>query len=200
MAAVRYHAVVIRGIVLAAGASQRMGSPKPLLTAGGHSFVRRVLQTLQTAGITDSVVVVRPDAGNVRDEVIAAGYGRPVVNPDPGRGQLSSLVTGLDAVDAPGVSGVLVTLVDVPLIEPATVAALLSRASGSPAPILRATHRGRHGHPVVFKRVVFDALRGADLSRGAKPVMRAYGVENVEVDDPGVLRDFDTPEDYANLE
>jgi molybdenum cofactor cytidylyltransferase len=79
------------------------------------------------------------------------------------------------------------------------VAELLARAAASPAPILRATHEGRHGHPVVFRRAVFAALRAADPAAGAKPVVRALAVEDVEVDDPGVLRDVDTPQDYDRL-
>ena len=99
----------------------------------------------------------------------------------------------------PEVDAILVTLVDVPLIETSTVRALLTRAMKSPAPIVRAVHHARHGHPVIFKRAVFDDLRRADLSVGAKAVFRAFQVEDVEVDDPGVLEDVDTPADYERV-
>jgi molybdenum cofactor cytidylyltransferase len=69
----------------------------------------------------------------------------------------------------------------------------------SSAPIVRAVHGGRHGHPVIFKRRVFDALRAADPSVGAKEVVRSAGIEDVEVDDPGVLTDVDTPGDYVRV-
>jgi molybdenum cofactor cytidylyltransferase len=108
-------------------------------------------------------------------------------------------MAGLDAVDVPGVDSVLVTLVDVPLIQASTVRALVARAATSSAPVLRATFRGGHGHPVVFKREVFAALRAADPSAGAKAVLRAVPVEDVEVDDPFVVRDVDTPEEYERL-
>jgi molybdenum cofactor cytidylyltransferase len=189
---------VIPGIVLAAGASSRMGRPKPLLSAGGRSFVRAVITTLKAGGVDRVVVVVRPAVPDVVAEVASAGADA-VPNPDPDRGQLSSLLAGLDAVDRPGVDGVLVTLVDVPLVRATTVAALLARAAVSPAPILRVACRGAHGHPVIFTRPVFAALRAADPAAGARPVMRAFTVENVEVDDPGILRDVDTPDDYDRL-
>jgi len=189
---------VIAGIVLAAGASVRMGRPKALLKIEGRTFIRRILDTLHEGGIDEVVVVLRPSVPDAAGEV-AAGAGRVVSNPRADEGQLSSLIAGLDAVDAPGVDSILVTLVDVPLIQSSTVHALVDRASRSPAPILRVTCRGRHGHPVIFKRAVFDALRRADPSVGAKAVMRAIDVENVEVDDPGVVRDIDTPEDYAGM-
>jgi molybdenum cofactor cytidylyltransferase len=190
---------VIPAILLAAGASTRMGRPKALLDVGGQTFVRRILATLREGGVAETVVVVRPGAAALGAEVAAAGCARLVENPDPDRGQLSSLLTGLDAVDRPDVAGVLVMLVDVPLVRPSTVAALLARAAAPAAPILRATHGGRHGHPVVFTRAVFTALRSADPAVGAKPVMRAFSVEDVDVDDPGVLRDVDTPQDYQRL-
>jgi len=187
------------GILLAAGASTRMGRPKALLPLGGVTFVRRVLDTLKSAGLSEIVVVVRPGHDAVIAEVEASSIGRVVVNGRAENGQLTSLVAGLEAVDAPNVNGVLVTLVDVPLIQASTVRTLIARAAHTDAPVLRAVHRGRHGHPVIFTRAVFDALRAADPAVGAKSVMRSVRIEDVEVDDPGVFEDVDTPDDYQRL-
>lgn len=188
-----------RGIVLAAGASTRMGRPKALLPAGGSTFVRTILTALRDGGVADAVVVVRPGRDDVIAEVEAVRYGRAVTNPGADAGQLSSLLTGLDAIDEDGLDAALVTLVDVPLVSAATIRLLLARAAVSRAAIVRAVHGGRHGHPVIFKRQVFAALRAADPAVGAKEVVRAARVEDVEVDDPGVLVDVDTPLDYARL-
>jgi molybdenum cofactor cytidylyltransferase len=189
---------VTPGIVLAAGGSVRMGRAKGLLPAGDRTFIRQILDALAAGGIADRLVVVRPGDGPLIAEVERAA-GRVVFNPRADEGQLSSLIAGLDAADAPGVEAVLVTLVDVPLVGPSTVRELLARAAASAAPILRAVHAGRHGHPVVFKRATFDALRRADPAVGAKEVVRAFSVEDVEVGDPGVVEDIDTPADYARL-
>jgi CTP:molybdopterin cytidylyltransferase MocA len=177
-----------------------MGRPKALLTAGERTFVRRILDTLREGGVSHAAVVVRAaTAQPVTREVELARFGCVLVNPDPDRGQLSSLLVALDAVDIHAVDAVLVTLVDVPLVKPETVASLLAHARSSSAPILRAVHGGRHGHPVIFKRDVFGALRAADLAVGARAVLRTHEVENVEVDDAGVCVDVDTPDDYGRL-
>ncbi len=186
-------------VVLAAGASSRMGRPKALLRVGDRTFVARVLDVLRAGGAASAVVVVRPGAGDVMAEVAAGAFGHSVENPHADQGQLSSLLTGLDAVESAHIDGIMVTLVDVPLISAGTVRTLFERARHSAAPILRAVHRGRHGHPVIFKRAVFGELRRADPAVGAKAVMRTYGVEDVEVDDPGVAEDVDTPDDYDRL-
>ena len=191
---------MIPAILLAAGASTRMGQPKALLTTtGGRTFVGAILETLRDAGLTDVVVVIRPGDTALAAEIAAAGFGRAIVNPRAADGQLTSLLAGLDAIDGPDVPAVLVTLVDVPLVTPPTIRTLCARAAVSPATVLRAVYRGRHGHPVIFKRALFDALRAADPAVGAKAVVRAAAIEDVEVDDPGVSEDVDTPSDYARV-
>ena len=190
---------MIPAIVLAAGASSRMGRPKALLDSGGRTFVRRILDTLREAGLSDAAVVIRPDADDVAREVVAAGFGRAITNTDPTRGQLSSLIAGLDAVDEPRVIAALVTLVDVPLVSAATVSTLTACVPHSVAPIVRANYGSRHGHPVIFKRELFDALRRADPAQGAKAVLRAHPIDDVDTGDPGVVEDVDTPEDYRRV-
>jgi molybdenum cofactor cytidylyltransferase len=193
---------MVPGVVLAAGASSRMGRPKALLPTGvsGETFLSRIVGTLQAAGLDDLVVVVGevpPDLARALDAL--PGLVRPVVNPDPSRGQLSSLLAGLAVVDRPGVVGMLVTLVDVPLVSVATVEALLALYRASRAPVVRPARAGRHGHPVIFDRAVFEALRHADPAAGAKAVMQARlrEVVDVPVEDAGAFLDVDTPEDYA---
>jgi molybdenum cofactor cytidylyltransferase len=194
---------MVPGVILAAGRSSRMGRAKALLPCGlGESFVRRLARSLCDGGVPRVLIVGRPDDEALREEVAAMPLrARFVENPGADAGQLSSVLAGLDAADVPGTRGLLVTPVDAPLVTAATVATLLAVFGSTGAPIVRAVYRGRHGHPVVFSRDVFESLRRADPAVGAKAVLRAHAlaIVNVEVDDPGVVGDVDTPQDYREL-
>ncbi len=181
-----------------------MGRPKALLPTGpgGPSFVRRLSAALLEGGVADVIVVGRPDDRALEAEVESIGTGvRFIVNAHAEMGQLSSVIAGLNAADRPGVHAILLTPVDTPLILPGTVRALMMSFASARAAIVRATYQGRHGHPVIFGRKVFDALRQADPAVGAKAVVRANVSDliDVEVDDPGVLHDIDGPDDYVRV-
>ena len=196
---------VLTAVVLAAGDSTRMGSPKAaLLTPHGISFITRIVGTLREAGVDDLVIVT----GNHHDAVIDALTRDRVIpaphivrNPDPSRGQLSSLLAGMEVVVTPRTDALMMTLVDVPLVRVSTVAAVIEAWQRTRAPIVRPAIGDRHGHPVIFDRAVLDEIRRAPLDAGAKSVVRAHEHElvNVPVDDEGCVRDVDTPSDYAAL-
>jgi molybdenum cofactor cytidylyltransferase len=196
-------AAMIPAIVLAAGKSSRMGRPKAALPlAGEDTFITRIVRTFKAASVDDVVVVVGHDAKAVVDAFAASDLeARFVENPDYEQGQLSSLLAGLRVVDRPGVVGALVTLVDVPLVSAATVRSVVERYHATRAPIVRPVRGGEHGHPVLIDRSLFDALRRADPSEGAKGVIRANvsAAGDVAVDDDGAFADADTPEDYERL-
>jgi molybdenum cofactor cytidylyltransferase len=180
-----------------------MGSPKALLPSpDGRPFVTRIVQTLQEAGIVDLVVVTGRDH-DALVEVLSRGPSVPLIvrNPEPSRGQLSSLLIGMDAVVRPDTEAILVTLVDVPMVAVSTVTRVVTAWERTRAPIVRPAIGDRHGHPVIFDRALFAALRGAPLDAGAKSVVRAHenDLVNVPVDDEGCLVDLDTPEEYKRL-
>jgi molybdenum cofactor cytidylyltransferase len=196
---------VLSGVILAAGDSTRMGAPKAaLLTRDGHTFVARIVRTLYEAGVSDLVIVT----GRHHDAVVDAiardrltTSPRIVRNPNPSRGQLSSLLAGMESVVIDQTTGVMMTLVDVPLVRVATVTAIITAWRHSRAPIVRPAIGDRHGHPVIFDRAVLEELRRAPLDAGAKSVVRAHEheIQNVAVDDEGCVTDVDTPGDYEAL-
>lgn len=196
---------MIAAVILAAGDSSRMGSPKAALTTpAGRPFVTAIVGAFAEAQVSDVIIVT----GRDHDAVVAAMAGdsppikvRVVRNSDPSRGQLSSLWVGMDAAIGPETDALLVTLVDVPLVRPATIAQVIDAWRRTHAPIVRPAIGARHGHPVLFDRLLFEELRAAPLDRGAKTVVRAHEAEilNVPVDDEGALLDIDTPADYEAL-
>lgn len=192
----------VGGVILAAGASSRMGQPKGALplNAGGETIIRRVVRVLLEAGLTRVVVVTGAHPGVAQSLDHADGRIRLVHHPGWADGQLSSLQCGLLALQQDGaVQGAVVTLVDVPLVRPETVRQLIDVWQRTGAPIVRPMSGVRHGHPVVFGAAVLPALMAADPRDGAKPVVKAHEaqIRNVWVEDEGAFFDVDTPDDYA---
>jgi CTP:molybdopterin cytidylyltransferase MocA len=192
---------VVRAVILAAGASSRMGRPKAALPMryGGDTFVSRAIRTCLEAGLPDIVVVT-----GAHDDAVRLAMGRPhravrrVHNPAWQSGQLSSVLAGLGGGDDPRLEALLLTLVDAPFIASETYRRVLHTWRTTRAPIVRPARGDVHGHPVIFDRAVFDELRRADPNIGAKAVVRARAADivNVAVDDDGAFFDVDTLEDY----
>jgi molybdenum cofactor cytidylyltransferase len=193
---------MVAAVVLAAGFSSRMGRPKALLPAGpgGVTFLARIVGTLRRGGLERVVVVVGVDGQQIQTSIKAAALSvEAVENPDPSRGQLSSLLVALATLEE--AEAVLVIPVDQPLVTAETVARLIRVHRETHAPVVRPCRGLRHGHPAIFDRSVFEELRRADISRGARDVIAAHIAEvvDVEVDDEGAFVDIDTPEQYERV-
>ncbi|RNC67536.1 MAG: nucleotidyltransferase family protein [Desulfuromonadales bacterium] len=183
-------------ILLAAGRSRRMGCCKQLLPLGQTTVIGRCLDTLVSGGINEIVVVVSEEGNEVAR---AAGRYpvRVVVNPQADGDMASSIRAGRDALTVE-TGGVIVALCDYPLVVATTVARLIRTHIASPGSIIIPCHDGRRGHPLLLPRPVLDELEGwltlRDLVR-----LDPGRTRSLEVDDPGVLIDMDTPEDYRRI-
>jgi len=190
---------VITAIILAAGASQRMGRPKALLPFQRGTFLEATIVASRAAGVDSCVVVLGPDADKVLESIDLSGV--PVVRNDkPVSGPIGSIRLAICALNH-AVEAVLVWHVDRPHVAVATLAKLVDRFRQGGAAIVLPTLSGRRGHPVVFGRAVFDELMATPNEEGARAVVWAdpSRVALVPVDDPAVLEDIDTPEEYADL-
>lgn len=174
-----------------------MGRPKPFLPIDGTYYLARILDTLARGGIDDVVVVSNPAHRVLYQNVRLRA--RRVENPNVDGGMMESLRLGLRHCGAG--RHVLVTLVDMPAIAAATITALCAASRSSPNGIIRASHDGISGHPVIYPPELCDALaswEGPDGARGFQ-ARHASLVRDVGVEDPGTLVDTDTPEQYRRL-
>lgn len=178
------------GIILAAGASRRMGRPKALLEYQGETFVGRLIRVLKKS--CDPVIVVLGHNAHSLCDHIAA---KIVVNPDPDRGQLSSLQTALAEID----SDFLFVPVDCPTVREQTVAKLMAAQDEGKVVIPR--YHGRRGHPVCVSQSLlagFASLPPTAETRAAIDA-RPERITYLDVDDPGILADIDDIEAYRKL-
>jgi molybdenum cofactor cytidylyltransferase len=180
-------------VILAAGSSSRMGFPKALLTYRGERFVDRLARIF--SAVCNEIVVVRSAASG---EWTVAGA-HLVINPLPERGMLSSLRCGLGAVSQER-QAIFFTPVDYPAIAESTVSLLAAAWAGDQIIIPR--YRGRRGHPVLIARALLREFESLPDSAQPADVVRRHESEirYVDVDDPAILSDVDTPEQHRALE
>lgn len=173
-----------------------MGRSKPLLDAGGRTFLARILTSFREAEAAPILVVVADPVGPEAEEAAREG-GVVVLNPDPTPGPISSLQAGIRALPR-GVRGTFYCPVDHPLFLPSSVRTLARVFRQTGAPVVAPTYEGRRGHPVLIHRALFPELLGDHLPQGARTVLRRYVRDrrDVPVEDAGVLIDIDTPEEY----
>jgi CTP:molybdopterin cytidylyltransferase MocA len=191
----------IAAVILAAGAGRRLGGvAKALLPHPAGSYLAAITATARAVGLADAVVVVGAPFG---DEVAAHARQlglRVRVNPAPERGMASSVALGFAAIAGGPAAAAWLWPVDHPAVTAATlrrlIRALETDALETGAEVARPCYRGRGGHPPLIARARWPALAGcADRADGAREVLRAARVIAVEVDDPGVVHDIDTPAD-----
>lgn len=196
------------GVILAAGESSRMGRDKALLpwppdaATKNSTFLSAAIQSLMPFNDL-VVVVVGKNEPNVAPIVYASGASL-VVNPDPARGQFSSLQAGLHELLSRGRDGAMITLVDRPPASAATLKKLMAAAAecfsaGKWAVVPE--FGGKHGHPILIGREMMEAFLRAPATATARDIehQNQSHIEYVPVDDPFVAMNVDTPQDYANL-
>jgi molybdenum cofactor cytidylyltransferase len=202
------------GVILAAGESSRMGRDKALLpwppAAAGSADVSASAGTFLSAAIelyfshVDEVLVVVGKNEGALAPVVYANGAALIVNPEPERGQFSSLRVGLQEVLNRGRDAAIVTLVDRPPVRTETLEKLeaaFERAIAHRKWAVIPEHQGKHGHPILLGREMLTAFLAAPETSNAQDVEHKHEseIEYVQVDDPLVALNVDTPEQYAAL-
>lgn len=198
------------GVILAAGDSSRMGTDKallpwPPLVAGQppsrDTFLSAAICSLMSA--TDFVLIVAGKNELSLAPIVFASGASLVTNPHPDRGQFSSLQVGLQEVLNRGRDAAIITLVDRPPVSAATVQLLRQALESSPENIWAVVPEfsGKHGHPYLVGRELMEVFLQAPATASAREVEHRYQdhIQYVDVSDPFVALNINTPEDYAAL-
>jgi CTP:molybdopterin cytidylyltransferase MocA len=189
----------IAGLILAGGASRRMGSPKALLRFQNETFLDRMIRLFSNA-CDPVIVVVGHNANDVRSGIQRAGQAILITNPDPERGMLSSLQCGLAEVP-PTAEAVMFAPVDHPHLQEATIRTLAAHFAAHGSAVTVPTYTGEHGHPVCISRALVAELRALPADAMASDVIHRYVSQTsyIEVPDSAVVTDVDDPQAYAEL-
>jgi molybdenum cofactor cytidylyltransferase len=197
------------GLILAAGYSTRMGRDKALLPWHHGTFLSAAIESL--APFTDFVVVVAGENADNLKRIVYAHGASLIVNPEPQRGQFSSLRIGLSEVLNHGRDAAIITLVDRPAAERPTVAQLREtfvhelnspeRTHANNLWALVPEFEGKHGHPYIAGREMIEAFLRAPITSNAREVEHAHQahITYLPVKDPLVIANVDTPEQYDAL-
>jgi molybdenum cofactor cytidylyltransferase len=213
---------VIAAVILSAGESSRMGSPKALVSFRGRTFLGHLLEVIRTANEllapqSNSLLAENSGTDRLADKrigltrvVLGAGAeeirvragldpGCVVVNADWRSGQLSSIqaaIRSLSGEESEGADGVILFLVDHPLVSGELVRTMVHKFYESGRAIVVPTYLGRRGHPVIFARRLFGELLAAELTKGAREVVWAHADEVLEVptDEEGIVLNLNDPE------
>jgi len=192
---------LVAGVILAAGKSERMGRPKPLLPFGkGSTFLAHLYRLVKESSLGTVRVVLGAGARQILAEV-ALPPAEVVINPHYEKGMLSSIQAALRSLEEVKPDAVMVFPVDHPNISLSLIERLSAEFNSSAKEIILPTFKGRRGHPVLFGKALFGELLSAPLDVGARHVVRNNPEKILEVptDEPGILQDIDTPDDYRQL-
>jgi molybdenum cofactor cytidylyltransferase len=188
----------ITPIILAAGDSRRMGSPKALLPYADGTFLSVILDKVKRLQLASAVVVLGKHAPLIRPS-LAGREIRVLINSNPERGQLSSMQLAI--AETRHSRACLVWPVDQPAVAGAVVEELIGLFDRSGALIAMPVHGGRRGHPAIFADSVCRELLGVPVEKGPKEMIHQHAGDTVllATEDAGTVEDIDTPDEYQTL-
>ena len=190
---------MLAAVILSGGASRRMGSPKALLDYQGRPFLQHLLDVSHHPRVGVRRVVLGVHAEPI-SKAIQLSPDEVVINADWEKGQLSSIQAALRSLPA-GTDGILLCLIDHPLITAALVSDLISCFYESRPPIVLPVFDGRRGHPVIFSSKVYPELESAALEVGARAVVWAHKHDICEfhTNEEGCVLNLNDPETFDRI-
>jgi molybdenum cofactor cytidylyltransferase len=188
----------ISAIILAAGMSRRMGSTKALLDFGGRPLVSRILESLIDASIDSITIVTGHEPQRVKSAVKQFDVNFVQNDRYAIGGMISSVQSGVAAVVNSGCEAFFLALGDHAPVEPATLVAMAAAWRKSYPSIVLPRYANKHGHPILVSIRLAPQILALTGDQSLATIVRAHSADsrNVAVDDPAILEDIDTPDDY----
>ena len=187
---------MISAVILAAGESKRMGVPKMLLDIGGVSMLEAVISNVRKSSVDDITVVLGAYRDKLQKIVDNTGI-RSCYNKDYKEGMLSSVQCGLRNINSRTIA-VLVFQGDQPLIFKDVINIVINAFRKTEKGIVVPVYNNRRGHPLLFSKKYFKNVKKLDTDKGLRALLEIFApdVEEVSVKEAGILRDFDTFDQY----
>ncbi|MBX2874200.1 MAG: nucleotidyltransferase family protein [Saprospiraceae bacterium] len=187
-------------IILGAGASSRMGEPKQLLKWQGETLVQRAIRQAEALQLGPVVLVLGANADLIEAQLVKGRYA-VAHNEGWASGMGSSIACGLQALlhSSNPLAGVLITLVDQPLIETANLQSLIKKFKKNNSPIVAAYYGDTLGVPALFSADLFSELLTLSGQKGAKAIISKYSESLAKLDLPAAKLDLDTPEEWQSF-
>ena len=191
---------MISCILLSAGHSARFGSPKALAVIQGTPVIERLQQILIDSGADEIIVVLGAHHTQIKSHILNHKKVQVVYNKDFNLGQTSSFKVGLKAVSRDA-NGIMLLPVDMPAIKPKTINRLIHEFQKQRPSVLIPTYEKRRGHPPIFHAKLQAELLNLDNTVGLNSFEHQHASDMVffSVEDPGILRSFNTPQEFEDL-